>query len=161
MGPGLMLSGVYHTLPRTTYFCSLPSKVSPICRLTSNDVSVSVLRVRLDFPPANRTLPTSAAAGESLVVGLATLKSVPFSLDKNVMCSRYSVSMRFARGCAGRGRCLSSRYIVLFPPPGQGGHMIVVFYRSDGRGFVVWGRTRDERHFLKCTGSGCLFLRVL
>ena len=21
--------------------------------------------------------------------------------------------------------------------------MIVVFYRSDGRGFVVWGRTRD------------------
>ena len=39
--------------------------------------------------------------------------------------------------------------------------MIVVFYRSDGRGFVVWRRTRDEWHFPKCTGSGCFFLRIL
>ena len=39
--------------------------------------------------------------------------------------------------------------------------MIVILNRSDGRGFVVWGRTRDERPFPKYTGSGCLFLRVL
>ena len=39
--------------------------------------------------------------------------------------------------------------------------MIVGFYQSDGRGFVVWGRTRDERHFPKCTGSDCFFLCML
>ena len=82
-----------------------------------------------------------------MIVGLATLEFVLFSLGKNVMCSSYSVSMRIARWCAGRDRCLSSRYIVCFPPPGQGERMIVVFYMSDGRGFVVWGRTRDEQHF--------------
>ena len=39
--------------------------------------------------------------------------------------------------------------------------MIVIFYRSDGRGFIAWERLRDERHFPKCTGSGYFFLRVL
>ena len=76
-------------------------------------------------------------------MGLATLESLSFSLGKNVMFSHYLVSMRFARWCAGRDRCLSSRYIVCFSPPGQGGRMIVVFYRNDGRGFAVWGRTRE------------------
>ena len=70
-------------------------------------------------PPANRTSSaTSAAAGESLIVGLATLKSVLFYPGQNVMCSSYSVLMRFARWCAGRDRCLSSRYFVFLPPPG-------------------------------------------
>ena len=64
------------------------------------------------------------------------------------MCSNYSVSTRFAQWCAGRDRCLSSRYIAYFPPPGQGGQMVVIFYWSDRRGFVVWGRTRDERLWL-------------
>ena len=66
-----------------------------------------------------------------MVVGLAKLKSVSFSLGKNGMCSSYSVSMRFARWCAGRNRCLLSRCIVCFPPPGQGGRMVVVFHPSD------------------------------
>ena len=35
-------------------------------------------------PPANRTSPTSAAAGESVAVSLATLECVVFSLGKNV-----------------------------------------------------------------------------
>ena len=39
--------------------------------------------------------------------------------------------------------------------------MIAVPYRSDGQGFVVWGRTRDERDFPEFTGSGCIFLLVL
>ena len=43
---------------------------------------------------------------------MATLESVSFSLGKNVMCSTYSVSMRFARWCVGRDPCLSPRYIV-------------------------------------------------
>ena len=67
-----------------------------------------------------------------MVVGLATLEPVSFSLGKNVMCSSCSVSMRFAQWCSGRHRCLLSRYIVCLPPPGQGGRIIVVFYRSDG-----------------------------
>ena len=86
---------------------------------------------------------------------LATLESVSIFLGKIVMWFNYSVSMVFARWCAGREQCLSFRYIVCFPPLGQGARMIVVFYRSDGRGFIVWGRTRDERHFPKCTGSSC------
>lgn len=36
-------------------------------------------------PSANRTSFTSAAAGEGMVVGLATLEPVSFSLRKNVM----------------------------------------------------------------------------
>ena len=87
--------------------------------------------------PANRKSPTSAAAGERLIVGLATLKFVSFFLGKNVVCSSYLVSMKFARRCFGRDRCLSSRYIVCFPSPGQGGRTIFVSYRSDGQGFVV------------------------
>ena len=31
---------------------------------------------------------------------------------------------------------------------------MVVSYQSDEREFVVEGRTRDERHVQKCTGSG-------
>ena len=52
-------------------------------------------------------------------------------------------------------------YCLLPPPPGQSGRMIIVFYWSGGRGFVIWGSTRDERYFPKCTGSGCFFLSVL
>ena len=36
------------------------------------------------LPPGNRTSPTSAAAGERLVVDLATLECVSFFLGKNV-----------------------------------------------------------------------------
>ena len=74
--------------------------VPQICWLASSDVPVSALRARLMAdavgtvavveelaisPPANRTSPTSAAAGESLVVGLPTLESISFSLGKNVI----------------------------------------------------------------------------
>ena len=85
---------MYQSFP--VHICYFPSKVSLTCQLTSSDVSVSALRARLDSPPANRTSPISAAAGKSLFVGLATLESVSFSLGKSVMCSNYSVSMRFA-----------------------------------------------------------------
>ena len=118
--------------------------------------TVAFVKELATSPPANQTSPTLASAGESLVVGLATLESVSFFLGKNVICFSYSVSIRFTRWCVGRNRCLSSRYIGCFPPPGQGERMIVVFYRSDGRGFVDWGCTRDKRHFPKCTvDSGC------
>ena len=79
--------------------------------------------------------------------------------QKCYRCPGYSFSTRYARWCVGKDRCLSSRYIVCFPPLDQGGRMIVVSYQSDERGFVVWGRTRDERHFPKYTDSGCVFLR--
>ena len=76
-------------------------------------------------PPGNQASLTSVE--ETLVVGLATLESVSFFLGKNVMCSSYSVTMRFERWCIGRDRCLSSRYILCIPPPGQVRQMIVVF----------------------------------
>ena len=80
--------------------------------------TVAIVEELAISPSANRISPTSATVGESLVVGLATLKPVSFSLGKNVVCSNYSVSMMFARWCVGRDRCLSSRYIVCLPPPG-------------------------------------------
>ena len=45
---------------------------------------VAVVEDLVISPPANRTSPTSAATGESPVVGLATLESVSFSLGKIV-----------------------------------------------------------------------------
>ena len=115
----------------TVYVCSLPSTVSLICRLTSRDVCVSGLKDRLAPPPSNRTSPTS----ERLVVGL--LRSNPYrSLRNNVMCSNCSVSVRFSRWCARR-----DLWIVCFPPPSHGERMIVLLYRSDGQGFIVWGHT--------------------
>ena len=71
--------------------------------MTSSDVSVGTLRARLMVdaiflgtlavvedlvisPPAKSTSPTSVAAEESPVVGLATLESVSFSLGKIVKC---------------------------------------------------------------------------
>ena len=77
----------------------LPPRVSLICLLVSSDVSVSALRTRsmadavgtvavfeelVIYPLANNTSPTSAAAGESPLVGLATLESVSLSLGKIV-----------------------------------------------------------------------------
>ena len=47
--------------------------------------TVAVVKELTIFHLANRTSPTSAAAGKSLVVDLATLKSVSFSLGKNVI----------------------------------------------------------------------------
>ena len=47
--------------------------------------TVSVVEELAISPHANRTSPTSAAAGESLVMGLVALESVSFSLGKNVI----------------------------------------------------------------------------
>ena len=72
---------------------------------------------------------------------MGLLRSNPYRYLSVIMrYSNYSVSRRFTRWCAGRAD-LSSRDIGCFPLPGHGGRMIVVFYRSDGRSFVVWGRT--------------------
>ena len=46
--------------------------------------TVAVVEELVTSPPANRTTPTSAAAEESPVVGLATLEPVSFSLGKIV-----------------------------------------------------------------------------
>ena len=74
--------------------------MSLICWLTSSDVSVSALRahsmadaigtvaVVKEFaisPSTYLTSPTLAATGESMVVGLATIKSVSFYLGKSVI----------------------------------------------------------------------------
>ena len=47
--------------------------------------TVAVVEELAISPPTYRTSPTSAAAWESLVVGLPTLESISFSLGKNVI----------------------------------------------------------------------------
>ena len=46
--------------------------------------TVTVFEELVIYPLANKTSPTSAAAGESPLVGLATLESVSLSLGKIV-----------------------------------------------------------------------------
>ena len=98
-------------------------------------------------PPTNWTLPTSVAAGERLVVGL--LRSNPYSFPSVAMrCSSYSVSMRFARWCAGRaGVC---RLSILFASPARS-------RRTNDC------RTLPERRtgFRRMRTHACFFLRAL
>ena len=80
--------------------------------------TVAVVEELAIFPPANRTLPTSAAAGTNLIVGLATLESVSFFLGKNVIgvqVTRFRCGLR-GGASAGTGVC---RLGVLFASPRQ------------------------------------------
>ena len=111
---------------RSPHVCTPPT-LSLIGWLTSSDVSVSALRARLmadgvsadtvvvveDLvisPPANSTLPSSTATGESPVVGQATLESVSFSSGKTVRC------VSATRFCCVRGRGIVRSPHVCTPP---------------------------------------------
>ena len=86
---------------RFAYVFIISPKISLICWLASSDVSASNLRARsmadavgtvavveelAISPPAYRTWPISAAAGERPVVCLATFESASFSLDEIGTC---------------------------------------------------------------------------